>query len=146
MPVSKCQAVGIDNTMINGIKLICTKIGENNFQQKEPMSLVGKYGDWDSGFYCDPGTIIGFKLRSAKYPPIGIDNLGAINLAVLCAMPGSQKTWLEGDGVDVLRRGQREKFFPMIAMKNAKPFFKLEFHGTRLPEPGAGPAPGTAPF
>jgi len=105
-----CKLQDKDNTGVNGIRLICSRIGENKFTKERPSSLFGGNGEWDGGFYCDYGVITGFQVRSGVYNK-DKDNVGIVNLKVQCVGAESKRTWIEGDSHDTDRpteyRGSR---------------------------------------
>jgi len=129
----RCPYNRKDQTDLNGIRLICARIGENNATQHKPTSLVGEYGVWASEFYCDVGTIIGFQLQSASFlntNKTGInslvlldDNVGAINLKTYCVAQEERRFWLEGDGADFTIRRYMQPAAPPYQRSEFRHFY-----------------------
>jgi len=86
----------IDNSALNGIRLLCGKLGADQISKKI-TSLVGEYGNWGQERLCRRGVMTGFSLRVYVEPflsPWRFDLRGATDLRLTC----SDRGVVEGEG------------------------------------------------
>jgi hypothetical protein len=105
-----------DDTALNGIKLLCSKLGNgvpdhgiHSKNYKAITSSVGPWGQWKTVFYCSDAdnslnlkttAMIGFQLK-VEQPKGHRDDTGANNFRMICS--DFSKTYfkqfqIEGDG------------------------------------------------
>ncbi|KAM7421478.1 hypothetical protein PAMA_015559 [Pampus argenteus] len=85
----------IDDTALNGIRLICARDEDRSFLYSIE-SHTGYFGDWTQPQYCPSGVLTSFQLRVE--PPQGTfgDDTSANNIKFRC----SSNPVLEGHGTD----------------------------------------------
>lgn len=86
---------GLDDTALNGIRLICAKSTDRSFLYTVE-SHTGYYGDWTPTQYCPSGHLVSFQLRVESHQGLFGDDTAANNIRFRC----SSNPVLEGTGMD----------------------------------------------
>ncbi|KAM9852755.1 vitelline membrane outer layer protein 1 homolog [Aulostomus maculatus] len=86
---------GLDDTALNGIRLICAKDGNRSFLYSVE-SHTGHFGDWSQPQYCPSGVLSSFQLRVEPHQGLFGDDTAVNNIKFRC----SSNPVLEGPGMD----------------------------------------------
>ncbi|KAM3842171.1 vitelline membrane outer layer protein 1 homolog, partial [Diretmus argenteus] len=84
---------GLDDTALNGIRLICAKSEDRSFLYSIE-SHTGYYGEWSQPQYCPSGVLSSFQLRVEPHQGLFADDTAANNIRFRC----SSNPTLEGSG------------------------------------------------
>ncbi|XP_063054301.1 vitelline membrane outer layer protein 1-like [Engraulis encrasicolus] len=89
---------GLDDTALNGIRLICSK-GESRSFLYTVESHTGYYGEWTEPQYCPKGHLISFQLRVEPHQGLFGDDTAANNIRFRCSsfpvLEGQGQSWGE---------------------------------------------------
>ncbi|KAM4600348.1 vitelline membrane outer layer protein 1 homolog [Polymixia lowei] len=86
---------GLDDTALNGIRLICAKEEDRSFLYSIE-SHTGYYGDWSQPQFCPRGVLTSFQLRVEPHQGLFGDDTSANNIKFRC----SSNPTLEGTGTE----------------------------------------------
>ncbi|XP_075899445.1 vitelline membrane outer layer protein 1-like [Nelusetta ayraudi] len=86
---------GLDDTSLNGIRLICSK-GEDRSFLYTIESHAGYFGEWTDPMYCPSGVLSSFQLRVEPHLGLFGDDTAANNIKFRC----SSHPTLEGRGTE----------------------------------------------
>ena len=86
---------GLDDTALNGIRLICAQDADRSFLYTIE-SHTGYYGEWTAPQYCPRGVLTSFQLRVEPHQGLFGDDTAANNIRFRC----SSNPVLEGAGLD----------------------------------------------
>ncbi|XP_067325732.1 vitelline membrane outer layer protein 1 homolog [Anolis sagrei] len=88
----------IDDTGVNGIRLLCTQGWGGSGQKAHAVeSESGQWGEWSEPMWCPPGgRLESFALRVEEERGVAQDRMGATNVRFTCS--GGEE--LEGPGLD----------------------------------------------
>merc|ERR1711931_210574 len=89
------EQYGLDDTALNGIRLICAKDEDRSFLYSIE-SHTGFYGDWSQPQYCPRGVLTSFQLRVEPHQGLFGDDTAANNIKFRC----SSNPILEAPGMD----------------------------------------------
>ncbi|KAJ7985440.1 hypothetical protein DPEC_G00352060 [Dallia pectoralis] len=78
------EQYGLDDTALNGIRLICAKGEERSFLYTIE-SHTGFYGDWSAPQYCPRGVLTSFQLRVEPHQGLFGDDTAANNIRFRCS-------------------------------------------------------------
>jgi hypothetical protein len=96
LKVESDQGSSGDNTALNGIRLLCLRPGDDDFDRATAVtSSIGPWGSWGKPRYCDHGVLLGFQMNSQSYQESG-DDTAANNVRIFCS--NLKGGFLEGDG------------------------------------------------
>ncbi|CDQ73750.1 unnamed protein product [Oncorhynchus mykiss] len=89
------EQYGLDDTALNGIRLICAKDEDRSFLYTIE-SHTGFFGDWSDPQYCPRGVLTSFQLRVEPHQGLFGDDTAANNVRFRC----SSNPTLAGAGLD----------------------------------------------
>uniref|UniRef100_A0A8C8CZ14 Vitelline membrane outer layer 1 homolog n=2 Tax=Oncorhynchus tshawytscha TaxID=74940 RepID=A0A8C8CZ14_ONCTS len=89
------EQYGLDDTALNGIRLICAKDEDRSFLYTIE-SHTGFFGDWSDPQYCPRGVLTSFQLRVEPHQGLFSDDTAANNVRFRC----SSNPTLAGAGLD----------------------------------------------
>ncbi|KAL2084427.1 hypothetical protein ACEWY4_019945 [Coilia grayii] len=89
---------GLDDTALNGIRLICSKSDDRSFLYTVE-SHTGYFGEWTDVQYCPKGHLISFQLRVEPHQGMFGDDTAANNIRFRCSsfpiLEGAGQSWGE---------------------------------------------------
>uniref|UniRef100_A0A3Q4BPH5 Uncharacterized protein n=1 Tax=Mola mola TaxID=94237 RepID=A0A3Q4BPH5_MOLML len=85
---------GMDDTSLNGIRIICAEDDSRNFQYYVE-SHTGYFGEWSHPMYCPTGVLTSFQIRVEPHQGLFGDDTAMNNIKFRC----SSNPTLEGPGM-----------------------------------------------
>uniref|UniRef100_A0A8D0B0G6 Vitelline membrane outer layer 1 homolog n=1 Tax=Salvator merianae TaxID=96440 RepID=A0A8D0B0G6_SALMN len=104
LKVESYQGIGIDDTALNGIRLLCTHGGRGDEQEAHAVeSQSGIWGRWTEAVWCPRGSyLVRFSLRTERPRASLHDDMGATNIRFACSdgeiLEGHGLSWGEYEG------------------------------------------------
>ncbi|XP_003965780.2 vitelline membrane outer layer protein 1 isoform X1 [Takifugu rubripes] len=92
---------GMDDTALNGIRLICAQDGDRSFLYSIE-SHTGYFGEWSHSMYCPSGYLTSFQIRVEPHQGLFGDDTAVNNIKFRC----SSNPMLEGPGMSWGEYGQ----------------------------------------